>query len=139
MALLVATVDGPSEPQTVTLRGEVVRLAEAIEPLGIPNAQGPIAEQVVLKGDDGAMFPLLFNDGSHAFFQDDRLRDRPAELVARRFQGLPYLQVVSAKVADENGDLRTPEYYCDVCTISVRYDQPCPCCQGDLALRYRPE
>ena len=137
--MLIATVEGPPSPETVTLRGSVIRLVEAVEPLGISTVQGPIAEQVVLKGDDGSLVPLLYNDGSHAFFEDDRLRDRPAELVARRFEGLPYLQVVSARVLDEDGALRTPEYYCDVCTISVRYDQPCPCCQGDLELRYRPE
>ena len=32
-----------------------------------------------------------------------------------------------------------PEYYCDVCAISVLYPQICPCCQGPMELRMRPE
>lgn len=131
-----ATGEGP---ETVTLRGEVVRLVEALGPFGVPEQQGPIDGQVVLRRDGGAIVPLLYNVGSRAFFEDDRLRNRPAELVARTMEGLPYLQVVSARVEDESGDLRTPEYYCDICTISVRYDQPCPCCQSPMELRYAPE
>jgi hypothetical protein len=138
---LLAPVDDSTGagPETVTLRGEVVRLGEALGSFGVPGAQGPIGEQVVLRGEGGAIEPLLYNVGSRAFFEDDRLRNRPAELVARRLEGLPYLQVVSARVEDEGGALRIPEYYCDICTISVRFDQPCPCCQAPMELRYKPE
>ncbi|RUL89194.1 hypothetical protein [Tautonia sociabilis] len=139
VALLPPTaVDGPVV-ETVTLEGEVVLLAEALGPFGLPEQQGPIADQVVLKRAGGEIIPLLYNVGSRAFFEDGRLRNRPAELVARRLEGLPYLQVVSARVADESGALRIPEYYCDICTISVRYDQPCPCCQAPMELRFKPE
>ncbi|WP_169977174.1 hypothetical protein [Tautonia rosea] len=131
--------DDASEARTETFTGSVLRLTEAIEPLGVTSPQGPIADQVVLRNAEGTIWPLLYNVGSRAFFEDDRLRDRPAELVARRIEGLPYLQVLSAKIADEQGVLRTPEYYCDICTISVRFDQPCPCCQAPMELRFKPE
>lgn len=145
MVLALMTVAPPvaadeaTEARTVTLTGTVLRLTDAIEPLGVTTPQGPIADQVVLRGEDGSLLPLLYNVGSRAFFEDDRLRDRSAELVARRIEGLPYLQVLSAKIADDSGDLRTPEYYCDICTISVRFDQPCPCCQAPMELRFKPE
>lgn len=131
--------DGAAEARTVTRSGQVIRLAEALEPLGVSAPQGPIADQVVLKTEGGEVIPLLFNVGSRAFFEDDRLRDRQAELVGREIEGLPYFQVVSSKVADEQGTLRIPEYYCDICTISVRFDQPCPCCQAPMELRFKPE
>lgn len=130
---------GEVEIRTVTRSGQVILLTEAIAPLGVSDPQGPIADQVVLKTDSGEVIPLLFNVGSRAFFEDDRLRNRPAELVGREIQGLPYFQVVSGKVADEQGDLRVPEYYCDICTISVRFDQPCPCCQAPMELRFKPK
>jgi rubrerythrin len=71
-------------------------------------------------------------------FLDDRLRDRPAEIRGRRYAGVPYLQVLSFKVKRE-GRLETPEYFCEVCAISVRYPQVCPCCQGPMELRMKPD
>ena len=53
-------------------------------------------------------------------------------------KGEVMLQVVSFKVEDQ-GQFRTPEYYCDISTISVRYPQICPCCQGPMVLRMKPE
>jgi hypothetical protein len=136
---MLVPVDDSTEPKTVTVRGEVVRLGEALGSFGVSGTQGPIEDQVVLRTEGWVIEPLLYNVGSRAFFEDDRLRDRPAELVARRLEGLPYLQVVSARVEDEDGEWRIPEYYCDICTISVRFDQPCPCCQAPMELRYKPE
>ena len=69
---------------------------------------------------------------------DSRLRNRNARIVGRRFAGLPYLQVVTIEVEDD-GRLRTPEYFCEVCTISVRYPQICPCCQGPMELQMKPD
>jgi rubrerythrin len=51
--------------------------------------------------------------------------------------GVPYLEVTNIRV-EEQGALRTPEYYCEVCTITVRYPQVCPCCQGEMELRFDP-
>ncbi len=126
------------KPETVTVRGEVVLLIDLLEGYGITTPQDPIAQQVVLRQDDESIIPLLYGVGSRALFEDDRLRNRSTEIVARRYKGLPYLQVLSFKVTDERGEFRTPEYYCDICTIATRYDQACPCCQGAMVLRHRP-
>ena len=116
----------------------MVFLAEVLKVKGIPADQDPISRQVVLAEGDGTITPLISDEASRAFFLDERLRGRKAEIVARKIAGLPYLQVVSFKV-DEAGALRIPEYWCDVCSISVRSPQTCPCCQGPMDLRMRPE
>lgn len=126
------------QPEPVTLTGTVVELTAALKDLGVPADPEPVANQVVLTGDDGTITPLLSDPASRALFQDDRLRRRRVEVRGRRFVGLPYLQVVSFKVEDD-GAFRTPEYYCDICTISVRFPQVCPCCQGPMELRLQPD
>jgi hypothetical protein len=136
---LVATA-GPQKPafEDVTLTGRVVELTTALKPFGVPADADPIARQMVLEGDDGAITPLLSDEASRALFVDARLRGRKAEVKGRKFPGLPYLQVTSFKIEDE-GTLRTPEYHCDVCAIDVRYPQTCPCCQGPMVLRMKPD
>jgi hypothetical protein len=138
LAIVVAFQVSPVRPEPVTLRGEVVELSRVLDELGIPSDRGPGSQQVVLKAEDGIIVPLLADEATRAFAADERLRRRPVELQARRFAGLPYVQVTAAKVEHE-GKLRTPEYYCDICTISVRYPQDCPCCQGPMELRMKPE
>ena len=127
-----------SRPDTITRTGKVVLLSEVLKAKGLPADPEPIAFQVVLVEEDGTITPMLSDDASRALFKDERLRGRKAELIARKLPGVPYLQVVSFKVDDE-GILRIPEYYCDVCSISVRSPQTCPCCQGPMDLRMKPE
>jgi len=56
------------------------------------------------------------------------------------FTGRRWVEEVSQTVKiEDDGRLRTPEYYCEICTISVRWPQTCPCCQGDMLLRMKPE
>jgi len=124
--------------ESVTLKGRVVDLTTVLRASGIAFDAEPVAKQVVLREEDGTVSPLLSDEASRALFLDERLRDRPAEVVARRHKGLPYLQLISFKV-EEDGRMRTPEYYCEVCSISVRYPQICSCCQGPMVLRMRPE
>lgn len=126
-----------SAPETVTLRGQVVLLTEVMDRYGLSVDRGPIAEQVALETHDEVIVPLLLDEGSRAFFVDPRLRRREVELRGRRFPGLPYFQVTSVNVRDGE-EWRTPEYWCDVCAIRVRYPQDCPCCQGPMLFRLRP-
>jgi hypothetical protein len=125
------------DPEKVTQTGLALLLPEALERLELPADDGPIAGQVVLVGEDGTVTPLLPNAASRALFRDERLRGRQTEVTATRHPGLPYLQVVAFRV-EEQGTLQTPEYHCEVCTIDVRAPQDCPCCQGPMELRFRP-
>src|SRR5262249_45695822 len=134
----IAAEAAAPRPELVTLRGRAVELSLALKDLGVKADQDPVARQVVIRGEDGQVTPLLSDDSSRALFLDERLRDRPLEAKVWRYPGLPYVQVVSFQV-EEAGKLRTPEYYCDVCTIRVRFPQVCPCCQGPMELRMRPE
>jgi hypothetical protein len=126
--------------EDVTLRGQVLTLAAALEALGAPvNADAEsITKQVVLVMDDRTITPLFLDDASRAFFRDERLRGCRTEIRGRRFAGVPFLQVVTFRI-ERDGRFGTPEYYCEVCAISVRYPQTCPCCQGSMELRLKPD
>jgi hypothetical protein len=127
-------------PEAVMLHGKVLTLSSALASRGLSikvDAE-PIAKQVALVADDGSVIPLFSDDASRALFLDDRLRDCRAEVVGRRFAGVPYLQVVSFKV-ERQGKFQTPEYFCDVCSIHVRYPQDCPCCQGPMELQMKTD
>jgi hypothetical protein len=137
----VAVAEPPARrPDDVMLKGKVETLAAALKAAnpGLHVDTETIARQVVLVGDDGVITPLLSDEASRALFLDERLRDRPAEIRGKRFAGLPYLQVIGFKI-EQDGRYQTPEYYCNICTISVRYPQTCPCCQGPMELRMKPE
>jgi hypothetical protein len=125
--------------QDVVLKGKVLTLAAALDAkkLGIRVDAEPTASAVVLLEADGTITPLLSDEASRALFLDKRLQNRPAELRGKRFGGVPYPQVVTFKV-EEDGKLGTPEYYCNVCTVSLRFPQVCPCCQGPMELRMKP-
>ena len=141
LAVTLAAVLPPvSAPEPLVVRGEFLTLMEALaaRDLKLKPDPEPIARQVVLLAEDGTIFPLLSDDSSRALFLDERLRHCKGEVQGRRFAGVPYLQVVSFKVERE-GRLQRPEYYCDVCAISVLYPQICPCCQGPMELRMKPE
>lgn len=132
-------LDAPAAPVEVkTLRGEVVELAAVFAARKLAADAAIAGKQVVLRAADGTVTPLLCEDASRALFLDARLRDRRAELKVRLYPGLPYAQVTSFRV-EEGGVMRSPEYWCDVCAITVRYDQTCPCCQGPMVLRMKPE
>ncbi len=128
-----------ASPNEVTcLRGKVVELGSVLKAKGVKFDNEPVAKQVVLEERDGTVVPVLSDEASRALFLDERLRERPAELQVRRIARLPYVQVVSFQVEHE-GRMRTPEYYCEICSISVRFPQICPCCQGPMELRMKSE
>lgn len=136
-AILVGLIPG-TPPEALTLRGQVVELGEILDDREIRATDADQRRQLMLRDDQGGLTPLLLDEATRAFAADDRLRHRPAVIQGRRFPGLPFIQAVSIQVEQE-GRLRTPEYYCDVCTISVRYPQVCPCCQGPMELRMKPD
>lgn len=127
-----------SQGETTVLSGKVVLLASVVGERRLHCDAEQAANEVVLKTADGLAVPLLRDEASRALFMDKRLRDRKTELVVKRHLGIPFVQVIVVRV-EENGRFRIPEYFCDVCTISVRDPRTCPCCQGPMELRMRPE
>ena len=138
---LVSTLgaDRPKPEMTEeTLTGQVVLLTTALSELGLRADPEAIDRQVVLRTPEGVLVPLIRDDASRAFFLDPQLLSRDAELHVRRYAGVPYVQVTNFRIVVD-GKLRIPEYYCEVCAISVRYPQSCPCCQGTMEFRFRPD
>ena len=125
--------------EDVTLRGKVVPLDEALQSIGLDVKPDPesATHQVVLLGEDRSITPLLSDDASRALFLDKRLHRCRTEIRGRRFPGVPYIQVLTFQV-ERAGRLQTPEYYCSICAISVRFPQTCPCCQGPMVLLMKP-
>jgi hypothetical protein len=119
------------------MTGQVVELTSVLKARALVVDTEPIAQQMVLLEAGGTVTPLLSDEASRAFWLDARMRNRLVAIQGRRHPGLPYLQVVTFQV-DDGGRWRTPEYFCEVCTISVRYPQICPCCQGPMELRMKP-
>jgi hypothetical protein len=124
--------------ESATLSGKVVTLAAALGNRSLKADAEQAESEVVLKTAEGEIVPLLRDTASRALFLDKRLRDRKAELTVKRSPGLPFVQVIVVRV-EEDGKMRVPEYFCDICTISVRDPRTCPCCQGPMELRMRPE
>ncbi len=130
----------PVKAEAVILRGRVMLLVTALHSLGLELKPDPesIAHQMVLLGEDRSITPLLSDEASRALFLDERLRGCRTEIRGLRYPGVPYLQVSTFRIEHE-GRLQTPEYYCSICAISVRFPQICPCCQGPMELRMKPE
>lgn len=138
-AIFAASPVADDVPDRRALRGEILPLTEIVRKLGIAADPSPISNQVALRDESGSIVPLVLDDGSRALFQDARLQRRPVRLDVRRFPSLPYVQVLGFEVR-EGGRYRTPEYWCEVCSIRWKYDPGiCPCCQGPMELRMNPE
>src|SRR5208283_2932495 len=118
---LAASLGAEVPVQDVVLRGKVVTLAAALDAkkLGIRVDAEPTASTVVLLSEDGTITPLLSDEASRALLLDKQLRNRPAELRGKRFGGVPCFQVGTCK-GEHGGKLQTPEYYCNICGVSVR-------------------
>lgn len=139
---LSAGADGPAPPvqapTPVEVAGTALPLAKALDPFAPALDPEATEGQVVLKAGDGQILPILRDEASRALFLDERLRERPLKIAGRKFPGLPYLQVITFR-AEHEGQFRIPEYWCEVCSIGVRAPQICPCCQGPMELRFKPE
>lgn len=128
----------PAPPQRQLFRGRVVRLGAALKRKGIPFSE-EITDHLVLETPAGELIPVLADWRGKAFYQDERLRDRPVELVGIRRRDLPYLQVLMVYVIDEDGRRLFMDYWCEVCSIAMYEIKPCECCQGETKLRLREE
>ena len=122
----------------LTLTGRVLLMPEILKLKEIKADTAPLENQVALLADNGRVLPLLSDEGGRVFFLDNTMRNRPTRLKLKIPQGLPYAQVIGVEVMHE-GRWRVPQYYCDVCTIAVRYPQICLCCQGPMEFRLKPE
>jgi hypothetical protein len=127
------------EPVKSIVSGKVIPLVEALKQRGIKTYSEEIKEQFVLVTRTGEILPIVPDWRGRAFYQDERLRNRPVDLVVNRRKGVPWLQVLSIYVFDENEVRSVMDYWCDICAIPMYEIKECECCQGPTRLRLRPQ
>ena len=127
------------EPVKAIVSGKVVALSEALKLRGIKSYAEDIKGQVVLVTRSGEIVPIVPDWRGRAFYQDERLRDRPVDLVVNRRKGVPWMQVLSIYLFDENEVRSIMDYWCDICAIPMYEIKECECCQGPTRLRLRPQ
>lgn len=123
--------------ETISLRGRVVWLAEALERrFGIVSDPDSARANAALETPEGALQLLIKDARGRAFMLDARLMDRDLELVLRRYRGAPGSQVVKIYAWEDDGKFEL-DYWCDICAIPMYELKPCECCQGETRIRLR--
>jgi len=142
---LFAACPGDARPVDATppnglesVEGVVRTLAEIGREGNVPGDLAPFEAQLALRTASGRVIPILSDEGGRAFYLDKSLRNRELRLKIQPTGNFPAAMVIQAEVWHE-GRWRVPQYYCDVCTIAVRYPQICLCCQGPMEFRFKPE
>ena len=122
---------------TERLRGKVVWLDEALKRLyGVTTEPDAAETAVVLEMADGRLWPIAPDTRGRAFAVDSRLRNTEFEMLVRRYDGVPMIQVIRLFRPTPDG-LYEIDYWCDVCAISMFILKDCECCQGPTRLRER--
>jgi hypothetical protein len=126
-----------SEYETVSLRGKIVWLAEALA-RRYDVAVDPDAGKydIALEGRDGQLTPIVKDFRGRAFHLDPKLHEFDWELLVRRFPGSPFVQVVRTYVW-RDGKKYEFDYWCDICAIPMYELKECECCQGPIRFRFR--
>lgn len=132
-----ATARADDEPyRTLTLRGQVVWLGEALQAAGIAVDADAAHTLVVLQGADGQLTPIVKDARGRGFWLDERLRQVDLELLVRQRRGSPLAQVIRVVRLLPEGRFEL-DYWCDVCAIPMFERKPCECCQGETRIRLR--
>ena len=134
----VATqADSESRPdyRTERIRGQVVWLSDALQnEFGISTVSEVAENSLAILTKEGRLFPIVENLRGRAFRKDDRLRGKDTEILARRYEKQPLIQVLKI-YQFEDGKRYEIDYWCDVCAIVMYETGPCSCCQDDNRLR----
>ena len=123
--------------RTVRLRGKVVWMAEGLkDTFGISTVPEVSENVLALRTTGGELLPIVENVRGRAFRKDKRLRSKQVEVLVRRYDQQPMIQVVRVYQPDGKS-LYELDYWCDVCAIVMFEDGPCACCQDHNRLRLR--
>jgi hypothetical protein len=134
------TDDEPSDDAVrEIISGKVVPLWDALKRRGVKSYPEEAKGQFVLVTESGELVPFVADWRGRAFYQDERLRGRPVDLVVNRRPGVPWVQVLSIYAFDEQGTRNVVDYWCDICAIPMYEIKDCECCQGPTRLRFRPQ
>jgi hypothetical protein len=102
-----------------TIRGRVVYLAEALEKrtgaASVPEAKDRV---LALETKTGELIPLLEDIRGRAFRRDERLRKMDVEVLVRRYQGSPVVQIIRVFEVAKDGVYEV-DYWCEICAIAM--------------------
>jgi PAS domain-containing protein len=127
----------PAKFQTKTLRGRVVFMAEALQRrFGIKSVDEAQQRLLALEATDGELYPIVADVRGRSFRRDKRLRDIDVELLVRRYEGSPMIQVIRVYELAKDGKYEL-DYWCEICAIAMFELKACDCCQGPIELRRR--
>ena len=133
-----------SDDQTQTtaaselLTGKVFPLSEVLKSRQVASEYSSFENVMALLTDSGQVHLLLNDEGGRVLYVDEILRGKHLRIRIQPETDLPVNRVIKIEM-EVDGRWRIPEFYCDICTISVRYPQTCLCCQGPMVFRLRPE
>ncbi len=136
-----AEAKGPTTPiarfRNELVRGKVVWMAEALrDEFGISTVPEAAEHNLALLTNDGQLLPIVEDLRGRAFRKDERLRGRDLEILARRHDRHPLIQILRI-YEFEDGKRYEVDYWCDVCAIVMFEQGPCSCCQDDNRMRQR--
>ncbi len=118
-----------------TYRGRVVFLNEVLaKRFGITTVPEAADRTLALQTADGTLVPIVEDVRGRAFRVDERLRKPEVEVLVRKYQGSPAVQIIRLFEVTKEGNLEL-DYWCDICAISMVELKPCECCQGETVLR----
>ena len=132
-----AAADEPPPFKLETLRGRVVFLNEALESrYGITTVPEAAQRTLAIQTAHGDLVPIVEDVRGRGFRSDERLRKPEVEVLVRRYEGSPAVQVIRLFELTKEGKFEL-DYWCDVCAISMVELKPCECCQEATRLRRR--
>ena len=117
------------------IRGRVVWLNETLKSRFAVSTVPEVAKNsLALMADDGRLLPVVEDSRGRAFRLDEQLRSMNVELLVRRHERHPMLQILRVyEIVD--GKRFLVDYWCDVCAIEMIEKGQCACCQDDNRLR----
>ena len=122
---------------TTTVRGRVVWMAEALNRrFGIKSEMAAAQRLAAVETPTGRLIPIVEDVRGTSFRLDPRLVGVDMELLVRRYEGSPMVQVIRIYRLKKAGKFEL-DYWCDICAISMLQLKPCDCCQGVIELRER--
>ncbi len=123
--------------EVISLEGQVVWFADALQQqLGVQLVPSARESLLALRTARGEILPLIEDLRGHSFRVDPRLRQMRVELLVRRYQATPAVQILRIYEVTEEGKWQV-DYWCDICSIAMYEAGPCSCCQQENRLRKR--
>lgn len=123
--------------RTESVRGKVVWLNEALSKrFNISTADDAAKRSLAIETEKGELLPLLEDLRGRSFRTDETLMGKPVELLVRRYEKHPMLQIIRMYDFKDKQKYEV-DYWCDVCAIIMFEKGFCACCQDDNRIRRR--